>query len=193
MIAHVSGVLAEKFVSSVIIDVGGVGYEVFVSSLDYEALSLGEPVKFYTHHHVREQEQSLFGFTSLSAKRLFELLISVQGIGPKAALAILSLAPSEHIRMAIANGEVAAIQKASGIGKRSAERVVVDLKDKVGLPGADYAGVANASAGPALPHNDALDALVALGYSLADASDALQGIDPSLPTEERIKQALKNR
>lgn len=189
MIAHVSGVLAEKFVSSVIVDVGGLGYEVYVSSLDYEGLTLGAPVKLYTHHHVREQEQSLFGFTALSAKRLFELLIGVQGIGPKAALAILSLAPSEHVRMAIANGDAAMIQKASGIGKRSADRVVVDLKDKVGLPGSVPTNGADA---PAI-HNDALDALVALGYSLADAGNALQAIDPALPTEERIKQALKNR
>lgn len=188
MIAHVSGVLVEKFVSSVIVDVNGLGYEVHVSSLDYEELALGEPVKLYTHHHVREQEQSLFGFTTLSAKRLFELLISVQGIGPKAALSILSLAPSEHVRAAIANGDTGMIQKASGIGKRSAERVVVDLKDKVGL------AVSVPATGAGAPtHNDALDALVALGYSLADASNALQDVDPALPTEERIKQALKSR
>ncbi len=189
MIAHVSGVLAEKFITSVIVDVGGIGYEVHVSSLDYEELALGEPVKLYTHHHVREQEQSLFGFASLSAKRLFELLIGVQGIGPKAALAILSLAPSEHVRAAIGSGDIAVIQKASGIGKRSAERVVVDLKDKVGLPGS----VSAATTATLPTHNDALDALVALGYSLADASNALQGVDPALPTEERIRQALKNR
>ncbi len=190
MIAHVSGVLAEKFLSSVIVDVGGVGYEVFVSALDYETATLNEPIKFYTHHHVREQEQALFGFTALSAKRLFELLTSVQGIGPKAALAILSLAPSEQVRSAIANGDVSFIQKASGVGKRSAERVIVDLKDKVGLPSSNYAHSPTAGSISVI-QDDALDALMALGFSLNDASQALQDIDGSFSVEERVRLALK--
>lgn len=190
MIAHVSGVLAEKFLSSMVIDVGGVGYEVHVSALDYEAAAIGERVKLYTHHHIREQDQSLFGFSSLSAKRLFELLISVQGIGPKAALAILSLAPSEQVRSAVANGDTGFIQKASGVGKRSAERVIVDLKDKVGLPSGAYAHF-NTPVVTAVPQDDALDALMALGFNLAQASDALQNVDTDLTTEERVRQALK--
>lgn len=190
MIAHVSGTLAEKFLSSVIVDTGGVGYEVFVTSLDYEAARLGEPVKFYTHHHIREQDQQLFGFSSLSTKRLFELLISVQGVGPKAALSVLSLAPSEQVRSAIASADVGFIQKAVGVGKRSAERIIVDLKDKVGLPSNDHpltAGMQTARLAP----DDALDALMALGYSLQDASQALSTVDVHLPVEERIKLALQ--
>lgn len=190
MIAHVSGTLAEKFLSSLVIDVGGVGYEVHVSALDYDAVSLNEPVKLYTHHHIREQDQSLFGFSSLSAKRLFELLISVQGIGPKAALAILGLAPSEQVRSAIANGDTSFIQKASGVGKRSAERVIVDLKDKVGLPSGAYE-LSGKTTAVLVPQDDALDALMALGFNLAHASEALQGIDADLPTEDRVRQALK--
>lgn len=189
MIAHVSGVLAEKILGSMVIDVGGVGYEVHVSALEYEAATLGEPVKLYTYHHIREQDQNLFGFSSLSAKRLFELLIGVQGIGPKAALSILSLAPGEQIRNAVANGDVGFIQKASGIGKRSAERVIVDLKDKVGLPSGGYER-AHAAATPT-GQDDALDALMALGFNLAQASEALQNVDANLPTEERVRQALK--
>lgn len=191
MIAHVSGTLAEKFLSSLVIDVAGVGYEVYVSSVDYDVAAVGEPIKLHTHHHVREQEESLFGFSQLSAKRLFELLINVQGIGPKAALSILSLAPSEQVRSAIANGDVAFIQKASGIGKRSAERVIVDLKDKVGAPVGDYSHVPRPATAN-IPQDDALDALMALGFNLAQASEALQSIDPNLPTEERVKQALKS-
>ena len=160
--------------------------------LDYEAAILGEPVKFYTHHHVREQEQSLFGFSSLSAKRLFELLTSVQGIGPKAALAILSLAPSEQVRSAVANGDVGFIQKASGVGRRSAERVIVDLKDKVGLPSSNYATVNRTPMQP-VAQDDALDALMALGYSLSDASLALEVVDVSLPVQERVRLALKGK
>jgi Holliday junction DNA helicase RuvA len=103
MIAHVFGKVVEKVGSSVIVDVHGVGYEVQVAAGDFDATTLESDVKFYTYHHVREQSQELFGFSSLVAKKLFELLIAVQGIGPKAALAILSLGDSEKVRNAIAN------------------------------------------------------------------------------------------
>ena len=190
MIAHVFGEVAEKFLSSVIIDVGGVGYEVHVSALDYDAATLGSHIKLYTHHHIREQDQSLFGFSSLSAKRLFELLLGVQGIGPKAALAILSLAPSEQVRSALANGDAGFIQKAAGVGKRSAERVIVDLKDKVGLPSGNYAAV-SVEMQP-LVQDDALDALMALGFSLQDASEALKDVPVDMATEQRVRLALKS-
>ena len=131
MIAHLSGAIAEKFgAGSVVVDVHGVGYEVSVSAGDFEAVALNQDVKFYTYHHVREQAEELFGFSSLAAKKLFEMLITVQGIGPKAALAILSLGDAEQVRNAIANADSAFVQKAAGIGKKTAERVVVDLKDR---------------------------------------------------------------
>ena len=123
MIAHIKGILTEKFDNSVIIDVNGVGYEVALSAIDYDQLSLDDEVKLYTYHLVREQSEELFGFTSLAAKKLFELLISVQGVGPKAGMAILSLAPAEEVRNAIANADSAYISKASGVGKKSAERI----------------------------------------------------------------------
>lgn len=190
MIAHVSGVVAEKFGSSIIIDVQGVGYEVAVPLGDYEQAVLNEQVKFYTYHHVREQAEELFGFSSLAAKKLFELLITVQGVGPKAALAILSLAHAEQVRNAIANGDSAYITKASGVGKKTAERVVVDLADKVGLP-THYQQTEPVQT--ELNTNDeALEALMALGYSLADATKALEGVDPKLPTAKRVTQALKS-
>lgn len=190
MIAHVSGVVAEKFNSSVIVDVHGVGYEVAVALGDYESALLNEPVKFYTYHHIREQSQELFGFSSLAAKKLFELLITVQGVGPKAALAILSLADSEVVRNALANGDVAFITKASGVGKRIAERVVVDLQDKVGMPLRTDTSTAGLS--QQIGHTDeALEALMALGYNLADASRALEGVPMDLSTADRVTQALK--
>lgn len=193
MIAHLKGILTEKFDNSVIIDVNGVGYEVALSGIDYENLNLDDEVKLYTYHHVREQAEELFGFTSLAAKRLFELLISVQGIGPKAGMAILSLAPAEEVRNAIANADSAYVAKASGVGKKSAERVIVDLRDKVGLP--TYYGRKNEPITPTKPveKDEALDALMALGFTLADATKALEGIDPALSIEERIRAALKNR
>lgn len=189
MIAHISGTIAEKFAGSIIVDVQGIGYEVAVPLGDYDTALLNEPVKFYTYHHVREQAEELFGFSTLAAKKLFELLITVQGVGPKAALAILSLGTAEQVRNAIANSDSGYITKASGVGKKTAERVVVDLADKVGLP-THYQQTSGVQI--ELNTNDeALEALMALGYTLADASKALEDIDPKLPTNERITKALQ--
>lgn len=188
MIAHVSGVVAEKFVGSVIVDVHGVGYEVQIPAGDFDACVLGEQVKFYTYHHIREQSQELFGFSSLAAKKLFELLITVQGVGPKAGLSILSIGDSEQVRNAIANSDSAYVSQANGVGKRIAERVIVDLADKVGLAlqvTRTSTDVRTAS------QDEALEALIALGYTLADATQALQSVPADLPTAARVTQALK--
>lgn len=188
MIAHVSGVVAEKFAHSIIVDVHDIGYEVQVPLGDFEHATLGEPVKLYTYHHIREQSQDLFGFSSLAAKKLFELLISVQGVGPKAALAILSLADSETVRNAIASGDGSFIAKATGVGKKTAERVVVDLSDKVGLAVAvSHMAQTSVSVG----EDEALEALMALGFSLNDAVRSLDAVPKDLPTAARITQALK--
>lgn len=190
MIAHVSGVLVEKFNSSVIIDVHGIGYEVSVPATDFERVLLQDEVKFYTYHHIREQSQELFGFSSLAAKKLFEMLITVQGVGPKAGLAILSLGESETVRNAIANSDSAFITKATGVGKKTAERVVVDLSDKVGMP--LYYDVSTTGTAAPLHHSDeALEALMALGYTLQDATRALEGVSTELSTADRVTQALK--
>ena len=191
MIAHLSGAIAEKFgAGSVVVDVHGVGYEVSVSAGDFEAVALNQDIKFYTYHHVREQAEELFGFSSLAAKKLFEMLITVQGVGPKAALAILSLGDAEQVRNAIANADSAFVQKAAGIGKKTAERVVVDLSDKVGLP--THYGRADTPVQTELNTSDeALEALMALGYTLADATKALENVDTNLPTAQRVTEALK--
>lgn len=191
MIAHVHGKVAEKFGNSVIVDVHGVGYEVQTALGDYEKAILHEKIKFYTYHHIREQSQDLFGFSSLAAKKLFELLITVQGIGPKAALAILSISESEVVRNAIANEDTAFVAKASGVGKKTAERVVVDLKDKVGMP-LHYDNNTITGESAILSHSDeALEALMALGYNLSDATKALEGVSTDLSTADRVTQALK--
>ncbi len=191
MIAHVSGVVAEKFNSSVIVDVHGVGYEVAVALGDYERALLNEPIKFYTYHHIREQSQELFGFASLAAKKLFEMLITVQGVGPKAALAILSLGEGETVRNAIANSDATFITKASGVGKKTAERVVVDLSDKVGMPLYYDNNTTTGIAQPISHTDEALEALMALGYTLNDATRALEGVPTDLSTADRVTQALK--
>jgi Holliday junction DNA helicase RuvA len=191
MIAHVEGTVTEKLLTSVIVDVHGVGYEVNVAASDYDRASLNETIKFYTYHHVREQSQELFGFSTLAAKKIFELLITVQGVGPKAALAILSLGEAETVRNAIANSDISYISGASGVGKKTAERVAVDLSDKVGLAlrydNSNLTGLSQ----PVNHTDEALEALMALGYNLNDATKALEGISTELSTADRVTQALK--
>lgn len=187
MIAHVSGEVVEKFDNTLIIDVGGLGYEVLVSGGDYEAALLHDQVKLYTHDHLRENAHDLFGFTSLAAKKLFLLLTSVSGVGPRMGLSILSLGSAEQVRSAIAGGDIAYVQQAAGVGKRIAERVTNELRDKVGLPTLRPAG----SSAQTVAGDDALDALVALGYTLHHATHALSKIDVELDDQARIKQALK--
>ncbi|MBR3115705.1 Holliday junction branch migration protein RuvA [Candidatus Saccharibacteria bacterium] len=195
MIAHIKGVVEEKFGSNgIIIDVSGVGYEMLVPVPDYEACVLGEERKFYTYHQVRENAEELYGFSSLVAKKLFELLISVQGVGPKAGIAIMSLAEAEEVRNAIANGDAVFVAKASGVGKKSAERVIVDLRDKVGTPsryGATEVKFGVAASG-ATESDEALDALIALGFPLKEATAALEKVPKDLSVEERVRLALKN-
>ena len=190
MIAHVFGKVAEKFNGSLVIDVHGVGYEVSVATNDFDAVTLDQEVKFYTYHHVREQSEELFGFSSLAAKKLFEMLITVQGVGPKAALAILSLGDAEQVRNAIANADSSFVQKATGVGKKTAERVVVDLSDKVGLP-THYGRTETPLQTELNTSDEALEALMALGYTLADATKALENVDVNLPTSQRVTEALK--
>lgn len=191
MIAHLVGEVVEKFGSSLIIDVNGVGYEMMVPMPDFEACNLGEERKFYTYHSVRENAEELYGFSSLMAKKIFELLISVQGVGPKAGIAILSLAEAEEVRNAIANADTAFVAKASGVGKKTAERVIVDLRDKVGIP-SRYGATEVKSVKMEAGSDEALDALIALGFPLKEATAILEKVDPGLPVEERIKLALKN-
>ncbi|OIP86048.1 Holliday junction DNA helicase RuvA [Candidatus Saccharibacteria bacterium CG2_30_41_52] len=192
MIAHVYGIVVEKFGSSVIVDVHGVGYEVQLAANDFDVAQIESNVKFYTYHHVREQSQELFGFSSLIAKKLFEMLITVQGIGPKAALAILSLGETEAVRNAIANSDAVFITRASGVGKKTAERVVVDLSDKVGhairtnVKGLGTSSVIHSG-------DEALEALMALGYNLNDATKALEGISTELSTAERVTMSLRSK
>lgn len=194
MIAHLIGTVTEKFETSIILDVNGVGYELAISAPDAEKINLDDKVKFYTYHSIRENSEDLFGFSSLAAKKLFQMLTSVNGVGPKAAMSILSLGTPEEVRNAIANTDAAFIAKASGVGKKSAERVIVDLRDKVGVPShygaTETKFTISANVGP---EDEALDALIALGFPLKEATTALSKVDPNLSVEERIREALKQR
>ena len=190
MISHLTGIIEEKFNNSITIDVAGVGYDVAVSAQDFDNLNLNDQIKIYTYHKISENDEALYGFTSLAAKKLFELLISVNGIGPKAAMSILSLASPEEVRNAIANADSVFVSKAAGVGKKSAERVIVDLSDKVGLP-THYGATVVKSKEPKPENDEALDALIALGFPLKEATKALEDVDLTLPVDERIRLALK--
>lgn len=173
-----------------VLDCGGVGYGLLVTFEDFGALETGTQTKLYVYEHIRENAHDLFGFRNIETKRLFELLLSVNGVGPKMALSILSVANMNQVKQAIASGDTKFITQANGVGKRVAERVVVDLKDKVGLVASD--GATDFLSISANPNDEALQGLVALGYSVADAAEALKKVDPKLKSEDRIKQALKN-
>ncbi|HVV25677.1 MAG TPA: Holliday junction branch migration protein RuvA [Candidatus Saccharimonadales bacterium] len=191
MIATLSGVVSEKLADAVVLEVHGVGYGVYVTAEDHGRLVSGEPAKVYIYEHVREQAHDLFGFLSRDTQSLFEQLLNVNGVGPKMALNMLSIGSATEVRQAIAAGDVKFIQQASGVGKRVAERVVVDLKDKVGLASVDLETTGVLQSEAAASQDEAVEALIALGYTTADAAAALQKVDPKLPTEDRIKQALK--
>lgn len=190
MIAYIKGNIIEKDNQTVVVDVNGIGYEVFVTTNELEQAAVGSEQKYYTYHSVKENAEELYGFGSLASKRLFELLISVQGVGPKAALAILSLADSESVRNAIANSDSVFISKASGVGKKTAERVAVDLHDKVGLATSTSSSTAINVVGTS---SEALDALIALGFNLNDSTALLKDVPADLPVSEQVRLALKQR
>lgn len=192
MIATLSGQVAEKIADVVVLDVAGVGYGLLVTAEDFGALTTGQRAKLYVYEHIREQAHDLFGFARLGTKQLFEQLLSVNGVGPKMALSVLSIGNADDVRKGIAGADVKFIQHANGVGKRVAERIVVELKDKVGLEGVELAATGLLYSNNA-PQDEAAEALISLGYSPQDAAAALANISAELPTEARIKQALQGK
>lgn len=189
MIAILHGIISEK-TDTVVIDCGGVGYGVLVTLSDFGVLHTGAKARLYIHEHIKEDAHDLYGFISIDTKRLFEQLLSVKNVGPKVALNLLDIGPVSAVQLAIAEGNLKVLQTAKGVGKRAAEQIVVELRDKVGAPVGD--GAENLITRAGINQNDeALQALVALGYSENDAAASLSQVDPSLSTEDRIKQALK--
>lgn len=189
MIATLNGLIIQKTTDMIVLECAGVGYGLYVAFEDFGALDEGQAVKLYVYEHIRENAHDLFGFRNMEAKMLFEQLLTVNGVGPKMALSILSIANLSHVKQAIATGDTKFIAQAVGVGKRVAERVVVDLKDKVGLETDE--SVTDFLTMAADPNDEALQGLVALGYSVHDAAQALKKIDKKLPPGDRIKQALK--
>lgn len=192
MINYLFGEVVSKDIDSVTLDVQGIGYGIAISVSDYGQLKQGDKVKLFIHEHIREDAHELYGFLALAGKELFNQLLSVKNVGPKVALAVLSIGPESTVKTAIASGDLKLLQSAKGVGKRAAEQMVVELRDKLGLV-ATLAAENLVTRGSVNTSDEAVQALVSLGYSEVDALMALQEIDATLPTEQRITHALKGR
>ena len=197
MISFVRGTLSHVTESTVEIDVGGVGYEVFVpTSLLSELPPKGSEIELYTYLNVKEDEMSLFGFLTRDALSVFKQLISVSGVGPKGALGLLSAVTPDDLRFAILSSDVKLLSKAPGIGKKTAERLVVELRDRFGkeaeIQAVDHEIAGTASFTEADPRQDTVLALIELGFSGSEAYKAVRNLDPEeKDVEVLLKQALK--
>ncbi len=197
MIRYLNGILAARSENAAIIDVNGIGYRVFIPSNSSLYLrQTGDEVTVFTHMAVREDDVSLYGFGSDGELELFEQLITVNSVGSKAAMAILSAMPVTEVKKAIMFEDVDMITRANGIGKKTAQKIVFELKDKIGTVVAEEQGYQLNEILPEAGSNkdSAIEALMGLGFSRAEAAESLKGVtDEDLSVEEYIKQALKNR
>lgn len=197
MIAYLDGRLVKALPTQVEVEVGGVGYEVFIPMSTYDQLPAPpSAVKLLTHLVVREDAHLLYGFATDDERALFRLLIqSVSGVGPRLALAVLSGMSVRSFRAAVVNNDVASIARVKGLGKKTAEKIVVELRDKVGVSAAWEAASAEHAPSPeARAINDAVLALIALGYKQAEAHKAAKAAldaDPKAPVEALVREALK--
>ncbi len=183
MVITVSGIVTEKLNQSIVIEAGGLGYQVWVTRQDFEKVHTGQEARYWVYESIREDAHDLYGFTQAFGRELFEQLLSVSGVGPKAALAILSVAGIEQAQQAINTGDVTFLQSASGVGKRTAERIAVELKNKLEPAGYQTSNINE--------EDTALQALETLGYSRSVAAQALANVSSELDEESRIKQALR--
>ena len=180
MIARLRGIVAARTLAGVVLDVGGVGY--LVAATPRVNARVGEKMTVETYLHVREDALQLYGFASADERQLFELLLGVSGVGPKVALAIVSGSTPEELRRAIVRDDTARFEAIPGIGRKTAQRVVLELKEKLAEP---------VPAGSASGSLLARDALVELGWSLVDAERALTDVDDQLPIEEQVRAVLR--
>jgi Holliday junction DNA helicase RuvA len=188
MIAYLKGKIIAKTNTYFILEAGPVGYQVFAGENFLASLERNHEVSIFTHHRVREDASDLYGFANLEELELFELLLSVSGVGPKSALAVLSLASAQDIKEAIIRGDAGLLTKVSGIGKKTAERLVLELKNKVARTslGTELVGGGLSGSG------DELDALMSLGYAINEAREALNAVEPMITSSAgRVKAALK--
>lgn len=191
MFYYISGTLAFCGGDFAVVDAGGVGYKIRTSLYSLSHLkSAGEEVKMYTYTHVREDAFEIYGFLTEEELRMFEMLLGVSGVGPKAALAVLSTLDPAALSCAIVSGDTKAITRAQGVGPKAAQRIIIDLKDKISNDDILPARTQD-SFSAAAPSSEAVEALLVLGYSLSDAKEALLGVDTNRDLELIIKDALK--
>jgi len=186
MISYIKGKVIFKSESFIIVSTGNVGYKIFIMS---DLNEIGQEVELFTYLNVREDALALYGFLEYKELELFEHLISISGIGPKAGMGILSLADPETIKVAIAKGDSSILTKVSGIGKKTAERVILELRNKFSISDIENIEDKTKEIGD---YSDTVEALVSLGYSSAEAKKALSNISPEIKDiSEKIKIALK--
>ena len=195
MFYHLAGTVSDIDINLAVVDCGGVGYAVNTTVNTLSKIKLNEKAKLYISEYIKEDSFELYGFATLSEKRCFDMLLTVSGIGPKAAQAILSAATPEGLAIAIMNGDEKAITVAQGVGKKIAQRVILELKDKVskemGSASVELPVIHSPADGDS--RNEAVAALMVLGYSTPEINSALKGMDISgMSTEQIVKIALKN-
>lgn len=189
MIARLRGRAVAYDEDGLVIDVGGVGYRVLATPGVVRSADGADEVTVETHMHVREDAMQLFGFASVEERRLFEQLLSVSGVGPKVALAIVSAYGPADLRRGIATDDTALFESIPGIGRKLAQRVVLELKEKIDLVGPAVAGAETSAAGDG--HVVARDALVELGFTVVEAERRLATVSPDLPPSDRVREALR--
>ncbi len=195
MYAYIKGELADIEEDCLVVEAGGIGYRIYVPAAAFGRAGLGEEIKVYTYLQVREDAMQLFGFQSKEELRLFKLLISVSGIGPKAGLSILSALSAEELKFAILGGDAKAISRAQGVGAKTAQRVIIELKDKFSLEDTFEESLAAGSEGAAASSvkEDVILALTALGYNATEVTAAVKRvpIEENSDPEEILKLVLK--
>ena len=182
MIGSIKGKITLKTDKFVLVETGGIGYKINVSPDTLLKLKKDSEAYFFIHMHVREDAQDLYGFLDYKELEFFEMLLGVSGIGPRSAVVILGIAPIDTLKKAIATGDISYLTKISGIGKKTAEKIVLELRDKFGKEKSD---------GSLQEELDAMEALKSLGYSQNQARDALKEVAPELDTNKKIREALK--
>jgi Holliday junction DNA helicase RuvA len=193
VIGRLTGVLARSTPPSLLIDVNGVAYELEAPmSTFYELPAVGERVTLYTHLAVREDAHLLYGFTREATRQLFRSLLKVNGVGPRVALAVLSGLSEAELLACLAHEDIGRLTKVPGIGRKTAERLVMELRDKVELAATSASGTARQASAPADPVQEAVSALIALGYRANEASRAVSAVPTGQRSEDIIRQALKS-
>ena len=194
MISYIIGVVDSVESDRVIIEHNDMGYNIFMPSASLELIGVGEKLKIYTYFSVREDAMQLYGFLSKDELELFRKLIGVSGVGPKGGLAIISACPGESLQMAIISGDAKAISKAQGIGAKTAQRIIIELKDKIDIQDMISSRNTETAVVSSTIQSDAIEALLALGYSRTDAFHAVKKVEISedMDVEIVLKSALKN-